>query len=197
MQQFFLNSMKISPSTKGLLIALVSVVAAFAIYFLFLAKENSYLVDNPTPDTYFFRINKGEEQIIAAGQFVNVNLEKGTNRIQVFDKEKKPLYDSAFQVDKVRGLINITHSDYYINRQFYGYDLDKDSLIAARAKTVIDGKEHVNAPEHFNKLYTEDFYYNVNEEYDGVVKNIQKVESRTKIFRKQDFLNYYKQYYNL
>ncbi len=189
--------MKMSPSTKGLLIALVSVVAAFAIYFLFLAKENSYLVDNPTPETYFFKINNGAEQIIAAGQSVSVDLKNGRNSIQVFDREKNQLYDSAFNVNKVRGLVNITHSDYYINRQFYGYGLDKDSLIAARSKTMIDGKEHVNAPVHFNKLYTEDFYYNVNEDYDAVVKNIQKVESRTKIFRKQDFLNYYKEYYKL
>lgn len=51
-------------------------------------------------------------------------------------------------------------------------------------------------PKKVNKLYTEDFYYNVNEDYDKVIKNIQKVEFRTKIFRKQDFLNYYKDYYN-
>ena len=46
-----------------------------------------------------------------------------------------------------------------------------------------------------DRLYTDDFYFNIDEDYDKVVKNVQKVESRTKIFRKHDFLNYYKEYY--
>ena len=73
--------------------------------------------------------------------------------------------------------------------------LNKDSLIAVRPRTTIDGKLFVNAPVRFNKLYTDAFYYNIDEEYDPIVKNIQKVESRTKIFRKADFLKYYKEYY--
>jgi hypothetical protein len=65
----------------------------------------------------------------------------------------------------------------------------------ALGNTKIDGKDFVGAPRKTDKLYNEDFYYNVNEDYDKVIKNIQKIESRTKIFRKQDFLNYYKEYY--
>ena len=187
--------MKISPATKGLIISVIAVLFAFGVYFLFLAKKNYYLVDNPTGETYYFRINKGDEKIIAAGQMLKVNLNKGKNGIQVFDAKKDLLYDSAFVVNKNRGLVNIAHQDYYINEQFYGYGLNKDSLITARKSTIIDGKKFVNEPKHFNKLYTDDFYYNIDEDYDKVVKNVQKVESRTKIFRKVDFLNYYKEYY--
>lgn len=187
--------MKNNPSLKGLLIAVVVFIVAFGIYFLFLAKKNYYLVDNPTPNTYYYTINNGSEGIISAGQSVKVDLNKGKNSIKVFDQNKKLLYDSAFQVDKIRGLINIAHQDYYINRQYYGYNLKKDSLLLVLDKTVIDGKEYFGDPKHFNKLYTEDFYYNVNEDYDQLIKNIDKVESRTKIFRKQDYLNYYKEYY--
>ena len=183
--------MKLSPSTKGLLFAVISVVAAFGIYFLFLAKKNYYLVDNPTGNTYYFKINGGEERIIPSGQYFQVNLNKGRNSIQVFDSKKNKLYDSGFVVNKNRGLLNIAHQDYYINEQFYGYGF------AARGATEIDGKNYLNKPVHFNKLYTDDFYYNIDEKYDQVVKNIQKVESRSKIFRKQDFLNYYKEYYKL
>lgn len=189
--------MKLSPSTKGLLFAVISVVAAFGIYFLFLAKKNYYLVDNPTGNIYYFKINGGEERIIPSGQYFQVNLNKGRNSIQVFDSKKNKLYDSGFVVNKNRGLLNIAHQDYYINEQFYGYGLNKDSLIAARGATEIDGKNFLNKPVHFNKLYIDDFYYNIDEKYDQVVKNIQKVESRSKIFRKQDFLNYYKEYYKL
>ena len=192
---FLNNFMKISPATKGLIISVIAVLFAFGVYFLFLAKKNYYLVDNPTGETYYFRLNKGDEKIIAAGQMLQVNLNKGKNGIQVFDGKKELLYDSAFVVNKNRGLLNIAHHDYYINEQFYGYGLDKDSLLSARKTTVIDGKKYVNAPKHFNKLYTDEFYYNIDEDYDKIVKNVQKVESRTKIFRKVDFLNYYKEYY--
>lgn len=187
--------MKNNASLKGLLIALGAFVIAFAIYFLFLAKKNYYLVDNPTPDTYYFKINNGEEKIITSGQYVHVDLKQGKNSIKVFDQSKKLLYDSAFDVRKIRGLLNITHGDYYINRQYYGYNLKKDSLLLALDKTMIDGKPHYGDAKHFNKLYTEDFYYNVDEDYDKIIKNIDKVESRSKIFRKQDYLNYYKEYY--
>ena len=192
---FLNNFMKISPATKGLIISVIAVLFAFGVYFLFLAKKNYYLVDNPTGETYYFRLNKGDEKIIAAGQMLKVNLNKGKNGIQVFDGKKELLYDSAFVVNKNRGLLNIAHQDYYINEQFYGYGLDKDSLLSTRKTTVIDGKKYVNAPKHFNKLYTDEFYYNIDEDYDKIVKNVQKVESRTKIFRKVDFLNYYKEYY--
>ena len=142
---FLNNFMKISPATKGLIISVIAVLFAFGVYFLFLAKKNYYLVDNPTGETYYFILNKGDEKIIAAGQMLKVNLNKGKNGIQVFDGKKELLYDSAFVVNKNRGLLNIAHQDYYINEQFYGYGLDKDSLLSARKTTVIDGKKYVNA----------------------------------------------------
>jgi len=187
--------MKNNPSLKGLLIASVVFILAFGVYFFFLAKKNYYLVDNPTPDTYYYKINNGSEGVISGGQFVKVDLKKGKNSIKVFNQNKKLLYDSAFEVKKVRGLINITHQDYYVNDQYYGYNLKKDSLLLALDKTIIDGKPYFGGARHFNKLYTDDFYYNVDEEYDQLIKNIDKVESRSKIFRKQDYLNYYKEYY--
>ncbi|MBB4805119.1 hypothetical protein HNP38_000391 [Chryseobacterium defluvii] len=187
--------MKNNPSLKGLLIAVAAFVVAFGIYFLFLSKRNYYLVDNPTPNIYYYNINNGSEGIISGGQSVRVDLKQGKNSIRVFDQNKKLLYDSAFQVDKIRGLLNIAHQDYYVNRQYYGYNLKKDSLLLTLDKTLIDGKVYLGGAKHFNKLYTEDFYYNVDEDYDKLIKNIDKVESRTKIFRKQDYLNYYKEYY--
>lgn len=187
--------MKKNPALSGFIYALLAAVAAFAVYFFFLAKRDYFLVDNPTPQTFYFRLNNGSEKIITAGQFIKVDLKKGKNAIKVFDRNKKMLYDSTFTVGKERGLLNITHSDYYIHKQFYGYNLKRDSLLMSMNKTIIDGQEYYGEPRLMNRMYTEDFYYNVDEDYDKVIKNIQKVESRDKIFRKQDFLNYYKEYY--
>ncbi len=186
----------LSASVKGLIFSLLAMGFAFAIYFLFLAKPNYYLVDNPTPETYYFKINNGRENILSAGQYLKVDLNKGKNKIQVFDQNKKMIYDSAFTVEKVRGLINITNKDYYINNQYYGYGLNKDSLMATKPGIEIDKKQYLGDVKKTNKLYIEDFYYNLDEEYDRVIKNVAKVESRTKIFRKQDFINYYNNYYN-
>ena len=187
----------LSASVKGLIFSLLAMGFAFAIYFLFLAKKNYYLVDNPTPETYYFKINNGEENILSAGQYLKVNLNLGKNDIQVFDAHKKLLYDSAFTVNKIRGLINISHKDYYINNQYYGYGINKDSLIAATKGIEIDNKHYLGDVKKSNQLYTEDFYYNLDEDYDRIVKNVAKTESRSKIFRKQDFINYYKNYYKL
>lgn len=187
--------MKKNPALSGFIISLLTGIAAFGIYFLFLAKRNYYVVDNPTPATYYFRINNGDEKIISGGQTVKVEMNMGNNSIKVFDEAKKQLYDSAFEVKKNRGLVNLSHSDYYVNTQYYGYNIKKDSLLQALPQTNIDGKQYLGNPQKFNKLYNEDFYYNVDEAYDQLIKNVAKVESRTKIFRKQDFLNYYKEYY--
>lgn len=187
--------MKLSESGKGFIIALLVFFAAFGMYYLFLAKPNYYVVDNPTHNTYYFKINNGTEKIISAGQTVQVDLKKGKNEIKVFDREKKMLFDSAFNVKKIRGLVNIAHQDYYINTQYYGYNLNKDSLLQAKKINVIDGKQYFGGADKFDKLYTDDFYYNVDEDYDKIIKNIDKIESRTKIFRKQDYIDYYHTYY--
>lgn len=187
--------MKKNPSVIGLLVSLGVMLIAFAVYFLFLAKKNEYLVDNPTAKTYYFKINNDEEKIITSGQFVKVDLNKGEkNSIKVFDENKKMLFDSAFNVTQYRGLLNITGGDYYVHRQFYGYVPNKDSLLMS-GTFELDGQKLPGHVTHHKKLYIEDFYYNVDEDYDKVIKNIQKVESRSKIFRKQDYLNYYKEYY--
>ncbi|WP_018676049.1 hypothetical protein [Riemerella columbina] len=187
--------MELSAPVKGFIFSFITVIGAFAIYYFFLAKRNYYVVDNPTPNTYYFKINKGNEQVVAAGQTVKVDLKKGKNEIEVLDANKKPLYDSIFQVDKIRGLLNVAHADYYVHRQYYGYIPNKDSLLLAHGTTKIDDKDYYGDLKKFNNLYIDDFYFNVDEDYDAVVKNIQKVESRTKIFRKQDFINYYSEYY--
>lgn len=186
----------LSASTKGLIFSLLAMGFAFAIYFLFLAKPNYYLVDNPTPETYYFKVNNGEEKVLSAGQYLKVDLNMGKNKIQVFDQNKQMLYDSAFTVNKVRGLLNITNKDYYINNQYYGYGLNKDSLMATKSGLEIDKKLYLGDVKKINKLYSEDFYYNLDEDYDRIIKNVAKVESRSKIFRKRDFINYYNNYYN-
>lgn len=187
--------MKNNAAVRGFVISVFTVILAFGIYFKFLAKKNYYLVDNPSENIYYFKINNTSEKIIPAGQSVEVEMEKGPNKIAVFDQNKKPIFDSTFQVNKIRGLVNISHQDYYIYQQYYGYNLNKDSLLKTQKSLIIDGKRYFGGAKLFNKIYTDDFYYNVDEDFDKIIKNIADVESRTKIFRKQDFINYYRSIY--
>lgn len=187
--------MKRNAPLIGLIVSASVMLIAFGIYYLFLAKKNEYLVDNPTTKTFYFKINNGEEKIITSGQFVKVDLNRGKqNSIKVFDDKKKLLFDSAFNVSQYRGLLNIAGEEYFVHRQFYGYIPNKDSLLMA-STFEMDG---VKLPGHVTKhkkLYIEDFYYNVDEDYDKVIKNIDKVESRTKIYRKEDFKLFYNENY--
>ena len=113
-KSLFLDSMKNNAAVRGFVISVLAVVFAFGVYFLFLAKKNYYLVDNPSQNNYYFKINNGEENIVAAVQSVKVNMQKGANKIAVFDAEKKLLFDSTFQVKKLRGFLNIAHEVFYI-----------------------------------------------------------------------------------
>ena len=187
--------MKNNAAVRGFVISVLAVIFAFGIYFLFLAKKNYYLVDNPSQNIYYFKINNNPEKIISGGQSVKVDMKTGENKIAVFDENRRPVFDSTFQVKKIRGLVNISHQDYYVYQQYYGYNLNKDSLVKTQKSLVIDGKRYLGGARLFNKLYTDDFYYNVDEDYDKIIKNIADVESRTKIFRKEDFINYYKSIY--
>ena len=62
--------MKKNAPLIGLIVSASVMLIAFGIYYLFLAKKNEYLVDNPTTKTFYFKINNGEEKIITSGQFV-------------------------------------------------------------------------------------------------------------------------------
>ena len=100
--------MKKNAPLIGLIVSASVMLIAFGIYYLFLAKKNEYLVDNPTTKTFYFKINNGEEKIITSGQFVKVDLNRGKqNSIKVFDDKKKLLFDSTFNVSQYRGLLNI------------------------------------------------------------------------------------------
>jgi hypothetical protein len=187
--------MNLSAPTKGLLWSLLAFAMAFGIYFVFLSKKNSYLADNASGQTMYLSINGGPSLTVGAGQSIKVDLGKGKNSIQLQDEAKKALFDTTFVVNKSRGLLNLAKADYYINRQYYGYNVNKDSVFLM-SKINIDGKTYQGDVSKTKAFYSENFYYNLDEDYDGVIKNIDKVESRSKIFRKQDFITYYQQYYN-
>lgn len=187
--------MKLSAAQKGLLWSLGFMVLAFFIYYQFLRKKNYYVADNPTDHTYYLQINNEQKKIIAAGQSLHIDLSQGKNRFKIFQPENQLLKDTVVEVKKSRGLINLAAKPYYIYRQYYGYNLNKDSLLLTQDQISIDGKKYFGGAKEFTGTYTEDFYYNVDEDFDKVIKNIDKVESRTKIFRKQDFINYYNTIY--
>lgn len=187
--------MRLSPSIKGLLIALLLTGLSFAVYFVFLSKKNYHVADNASDQTVYMQLDSQEKKIIGAGESLHLQIPNGKHTIKISDKNGNLIKDTIFTVTKQRGLINLTGSPYYIYTQYYGYNLNKDSLLAALPKTVIDGKSYYGGAKEFKGLYTEDFYFNVDEDLDKVIKNIQKVETRKKIFRKQDFLNHYQETY--
>ena len=177
---------KLSPSLLGFIIALLISIASLWIYFSFIQKESYHLIDNPGEQNLFVNIDN-QEYIVAPGQQITVNLDNGTHTISVrAENDTVILPESSFEVKKARGLINPTLSRYYIYGMPYGLDVNKDSIFE-NLKTTFENKTYLGDLQIDSAVYTEEFYYNMNEEFPGVTLKSENDTLRRKIFRENDF----------
>ncbi|MDR1877261.1 MAG: hypothetical protein LBQ84_06520 [Flavobacteriaceae bacterium] len=179
-------------SLRGLLVAISLCVISVLIYKFFIEKNDEFLLDNPTEDTINVIFN-GENYLLASGQTLKVSVHQGKNTISsVSGKDGKAiLKDTFFTLEKTnRGLINPTGSTYYTFRRYYGHIKNIDSLYKAN-KTIIGGKEYVGEIKEYKDLVLQDFYFNVNEDFPKVINKVDTMESRVKLFRKTQFLEFY------
>ncbi len=178
-------------SLTGLLIAAVLCVIAVLYYKFFIEKEEEFLLDNPTEETTKVILNK-KNYVLAPGQSISVPVQEGKNTISsVSGSGNEVLKDTFFMVSKSnRGLINPTLSTYYTFKRYYGHIKNIDSLYKAH-KTYIDGHEYVGKVKEQKGLLIQDFYFNVNQNFPKIINKVDSMESRTKLFRKNQFLEFY------
>ncbi|WP_128330357.1 hypothetical protein [Apibacter sp. HY039] len=178
-------------SLMGLFIAVILSIISFFVYKIFIEKKDSFLLDNPTEKSIDVFLN-GDKYVLAPGQTLAVAVKDGRNTISSStDKGSLILKDTFFNVKRTdRGLINPTLSEYYSFRRYYGHIKNIDSLYKIH-KTVIDGDEFVGEIKRYNHLVIENFYYNVNQNFPKVINKVDSVESRVKLFRKNQFLDFY------
>lgn len=181
-------------SLLGFIIAVVFFGLAFWVYDFFLKKNEYFLMDNPTSESVSVRWNE-QKITLPAYQFVNVNFKNGRNRLQVLFKDSI-IVDTLISIQNPkRFLLNPTRSEYIIFTQYYGYVPNKDSLLKSH-QTKVDEKLYFGEIIKTKSLFIKDFYYNINEDFDKIIRNIDSIERRKKIFRKEQFKNYYRETYN-
>ena len=181
---------KINAPTLGFIIAFSASVISMLIYFVFLQKDHYFLIDNPTNKPIELTINQVKYQI-ESNQNQKVELEKGYNTIQFKDKNGQ-IKDTFFNVNSQRGVINPTLNEYITFTQYYGYIPNKDSLMTSKS-TTINNKIYFGDLKQENSIFISDFYFNLDEDYQKLIKNIDTLERRKKIFRKADFINFYEE----
>lgn len=181
---------KISPNLIGFIIALLICVASLWVYFSYIQKESFHLIDNPTNASIQVTIDDNTYSI-APNQQVQISLEKGKHTISTnADVDSLKLEKTSFETKTSRGLINPTFARYYIYGMPYGPNVNKDSIFE-NLKTTFKGKTYLGDVKIDSALYTEDFYYNMNENYPKMTLKSENESLRKKIFREDDFKQFY------
>ncbi|MDO5654775.1 MAG: hypothetical protein Q4G27_01385 [Flavobacteriaceae bacterium] len=181
---------KISPNLLGFIIALFVTIISLWIYFNYIQKKNYQLIDNPTQQT--LQVQIGDNQyIVAPGQQLQISLPTGQYNIQTQTLNDTLSYpQTSFEVTKQRGLINPTLATYYIYGMPYGPRVNKDSIFE-NLKTTFKGKTYSGDLQIDSAVYTENFYYNMNENFPGLTIKSENEALRKKIFRENDFKQFY------
>lgn len=181
---------KLSPSLIGFLIALVASVLSLVIYFKYIQKESFYLIDNPTKASLKVTIDQNE-YVLPPEQHLKVPLTKGNHSLSVSsDVDSLNFPEQNFEVTELRGLMNPTRSVYFIYGMPYGLQVNKDSIYT-ELKTQYQGKTYYGDLHIDSTLYTEDFYYNLNEKYPRITIKSGNDTLRKKVFRVGDFKQFY------
>ncbi|MDR3273293.1 MAG: hypothetical protein LBT29_07420 [Flavobacteriaceae bacterium] len=179
----------------GFIIGVLLLTTVVSYYKFFLEKEETFLMDNPTEQSLNITLN-GKKYFLAPKQTTYIEILDGKNTISAVSKEgDMVLKDTFFLAENSRRcVVNPTLSDYYIFRRYYGYIKNIDSLYKAH-KTVIGGKEYFGEIKIDKNLFINDFYFNIDQDFAKIVNKGDSIESRTKIFRKNQFLEFYRSNY--
>lgn len=182
--------MKANASFLGFSIAVILTILSFWGYTYFFKKKSDHIIDNPSRYTINIQLDK-DHYILAPQQQVKLHLSKGEHLITVkTDKDSLLIEQQPFTVKKDRGTLNPTLSTYFIFALPYGLKVNKDSIFAKNTH-FYKGKTYYGELSIDSSLYIENFYYNLNETFPKVIKKSENKSLRTKIFRENDFKQYY------
>jgi hypothetical protein len=179
-----------SASIKGLIIAVSFAVLSMMMYFWFLKKDNYFVMDNPTSSKIEVEWNS-KKIILSPFEIKKIEVNEGSNRLFFKEKNGNQL-DTILNIKGLRGVINPTKTTYYIFTQLYGVVKNKDSIMLSQS-TIIKDKVYFGNIKKDSSLFIQDFYFNLDEPYQKLIKNIDTIEKRKKIFREKEFINYYNQ----
>lgn len=178
----------------GFALSIICMILIIGIYTIF-SKKKEILIDNPTNSSIRIKLNN-EEYILISHQYIKGKVVEGKNTLSIefIDKDSiKVVRDTFFIINKLSeiGLINPTFSDYYLFRQYYDkLNNEQDSLYFSQS-IIIDGKEYFGDIKKNHSIYIDDFDLNINENFPKFIKKENVIQSRKKLFRKNEFLQFY------
>ncbi len=168
----------------GLVIAIIVVVFSYVGSQFMNQKELEFIIDNPTSETIKVQLDDKEYEV-EANSFKVIDLEVGEHVLNGKD---------VFTYDFIHhGVLNPTRSTYYMYKRYYGSVAKKDSIFEHAPVLKLEGKEY-KFTDTVSHYFIQDFYYNLNEDFPSWTnsqKDSLKIDSRKKIFRKDDFEKFY------
>lgn len=179
--------MKKNPALVGFLVVLAILGGILLLYFNVLDKKNGYLVANPSNEQLTIQIDK-EHFTVAPQQNVRIPLDKGQHRIKF--TYKGTTTDTLIEVNRGNGLLNPTRTTYYTFTRPYGVRENVDSLFRSTHLTI-DEKVYFGKILKSDRLFIENFYYNLDENYPKVFLKSDKETNLMKIFNEEDFKQFY------
>lgn len=179
--------MKNNPTLSGLIITIGITAVCYFTYMIFLNKKDSYLITNPSDDYLELQIDE-QTYTLAPNQIVPIKLKGGQHTLNfTFNGE---IVDTVFRITRHNAIINPTRADYYVFVRPYGARRNADSIFTHKTITI-DNRVYNGDITHYNDLYIEDFYYNLDQEYPNFfIKKGEKTDL-SKIFSKEDFMQFY------
>lgn len=179
--------MKKNPSLIGFLVTLVIMVFCYLFYTLFLEKKDSYLITNPSEKQIQIQIDN-QNYTIAPKQITDIKLKPGKHSLKFTLKGKQT--DTTFHITRANAIINPTRSEYFVFTRPYGAARNKDSIFTSQTITI-DNKVYYGNTKRYTDLYIQNFYYNLDQEYPKFFLNKGQDTDITKIFNKEDFIQFY------
>lgn len=178
-------------SLIGLLIAVLLCAFSIMWYKFFLENKDEFLLDNPTSASIKVNFN-GKNYILGSGQTIKIPVNKGNNTLSSTSEQGNVLLkDTVIYISNLtRGLINPTRANYLTFKRYYGSIKNLDSLYKAH-ETHIGGKLYVGEIKKYNKVLIQDFYLNINQNFPKIINKTDSIESRVKLFREDQFLEFY------
>ncbi len=179
--------MKLSSSFIGFIIAISICIISLWLYFFTIQKDASYVIDNPTEQVMQVFLD-GKEYSIAPDQTVRIDLTQGKHQVS----KDNAVNADTFNVRNVRGTVNVTRSTYVIFSLPYGSGQNTDSIFRSQ-QTKIDGKVYYGKIKLDSSLFIQDYYYGLKENFPGLTlkSDYGTNKLRSKIFRKDDFKQFY------
>lgn len=179
--------MKKNPALIGLLVTIGIIILSFGIYKFFLEKKDSYLITNPSEQLLKVQLDN-QTYSIAPKQTTEIQMDGGKHSLK-FDYNGKSV-DTIINVTRFNAIINPTRADYYVFLRPYGAGRNRDSLFTSQTITIDEKIYHGNI-KHFNEIYIQDFYYNLDQNYPKFFLKKGVPTDLSKIFSKDDFKQFY------